>query len=102
MPILLLLLNAKADVNSLDGWALQTAASEGHMDIVQELLRRGADVNAFTTNENFRPGTALQGACEAGRKEIVALLLEKGADPNLGGGDDSRATGDCTHVCGVG
>ncbi|RSM07674.1 hypothetical protein CDV31_008567 [Fusarium ambrosium] len=81
-----MLLDAKADINSPNGWALQTAAAEGHMEIVELLLERGADVNALTTNENMSSGTALQAAVEARNEDIVALLLEHGADPNLGGG----------------
>ncbi|KAM6510260.1 hypothetical protein FALCPG4_017884 [Fusarium falciforme] len=81
-----MLLDAKADINSPNGWALQTAAAEGHMDIVELLLKRGADVNALTTNDNMSSGTALQAAVEARNGDIVALLLEHGADPNLGGG----------------
>ncbi|KAJ4328989.1 hypothetical protein N0V84_000561 [Fusarium piperis] len=81
-----MLLDAKADINSPNGWALQTAVAEGHMEIVELLLKRGADVNACTTNENMESGTALQAAVEAGNEDLVALLLEHGADPNLGGG----------------
>ncbi|KAM0425795.1 hypothetical protein ACHAPT_009046 [Fusarium lateritium] len=82
-----MLLDAKADINSPDGWALQTAAAEGHMDMVELLLKRGADANACTTNENMTSGTALQAAVESGNEDIVTLLLEHGADPNLGGGE---------------
>lgn len=84
-----MLLEAGANVNAPEGWALQTAAAEGHYDVVVELLRRGADVNAFTENENFGAGTALQGACEAGKTDIVSLLLEHNANPNLGGGSEA-------------
>ncbi|KAI1377216.1 hypothetical protein F4677DRAFT_415636 [Hypoxylon crocopeplum] len=89
MNIIQMLLKAGADVNAPEGWAIQTAAAEGHYDVVVELLKRGADVNAFTKNENFDAGTALQGACEAGKAEIVSLLLDHNADPNLGGGTDA-------------
>lgn len=89
MNIIQMLLEAGANVNAPEGWALQTAAAEGHYDVVVELLRRGADVNAFTENENFGAGTALQGACEAGKTDIVSLLLEHNANPNLGGGSEA-------------
>ncbi len=81
-----LLLDNGADVNSTDGWALQTAAAEGHKEIVQELLERGVDVNACTANENFPEGTALQAAAEAGKLDIVKLLIKHNVNPNLGPG----------------
>jgi ankyrin repeat protein len=72
------------NINTPDGWALQKAAAEGHKDIVEELLHRGADVNAHTVNPKFPAGTALQAACEAGKADIVELLLLNKADPDLG------------------
>lgn len=84
-----LLLDAKANVNSPDGWALQAAATEGHKEVVEMLLKMNADVNACVENENFPSGTAIQGACESGNIEIVSLLLNKGANPNLGRGVES-------------
>ncbi|KAK7965799.1 uncharacterized protein PG986_000076 [Apiospora aurea] len=86
--IIAMLLEAGADVNDPAGWALQTAAGQGHMGIVKDFLERGAHANAFTKDSNFAPGTALQGACEAGRLDIAELLFEHGADPDLGGGDE--------------
>ena len=84
-----MLLEAGAGVNNPAGWALQAAAAKGHKDIVVRFLKQeGADVNAFTKNENFPAGTALQAACEAGELGIVELLLAHGADPNRGGGDE--------------
>lgn len=84
LDILQLLLDANADANSPNGWALQTSASEDHYGIVQELLDRGANVNAFTESEKFPEGTTLQAATEAGWRDIVSLLLERRADPNNG------------------
>lgn len=84
-----MLLDHGANVESDDGWALQTAATEGHIDIVKELLSRGGKVNQKTNHANFPQQTALQGACELGRGEIVDILLDHGADPNLGGGEDN-------------
>lgn len=83
-----MLLEAGADIHDPAGWPLQTAAAQGHRDLVLEFLERGADVNAFTDSPNFAAGTALQGACEAGRLDIVELLFQYGADPDLGGGDE--------------
>jgi ankyrin repeat protein len=86
MAIVQLLVEKGADVNCADGWALQTAAAEGHDTIIEELLRCGADINACTTNENFPAGTALQAACEAGNLNIVELLLKHNANPDFGAG----------------
>jgi len=81
-----LLLDRGADPKLPDGWALQTAAAEGHKEIVTELLGRGADVNA---NKNFPGSTALQAACEAGKLQIVKVLLEHNVNPDLGPGPDT-------------
>lgn len=82
-----MLLEHDAKVESESGWALQTAAGEGHIDVVARLLEAGADVNRCTKDERFPQGTALQAAVESGKQDIVTFLLEKGADPNLGGGE---------------
>jgi ankyrin repeat protein len=81
-----MLLAHGADVDSPNGWALQTAAAQGHINIVKLLLEHGANVNARISEDHFPQGTALQAACEAGFGEIVNLLLEHHADPNLGAG----------------
>lgn len=56
--------------------ALRLAASRGHTGCVEELLFRGAEVNAD-------PGgsTALHDACVGGHAVCVQLLLTHGADP---------------------
>ena len=57
---------------------LAWAAQEGHADIVQFLLRRGADVNRKTDNAN----TPLICSAWKGRTTATRLLLEAGADPD--------------------
>ncbi|KAA8894720.1 ankyrin repeat-containing domain protein [Sphaerosporella brunnea] len=61
---------------------LHLAACEGHLEIVNILLERGADVNLVGGDY----GTALGIAAWYGHKEIVNILLERGADVNLVGG----------------
>lgn len=58
--------------------ALHLAASRGHSGCVEELLFRGAEVNAD-------PGgnTALHDACIGGHSVCVQLLLSHGADPEM-------------------
>ncbi len=58
--------------------ALRLAASRGHTGCVEELLFRGAEVNAD-------PGghTALHDACVGGHDACVQLLLSHGAEPDL-------------------
>jgi hypothetical protein len=55
---------------------LMLAASKGHVDMVQLLLRSGALVN----QQDARGRTALMEACAAGKTEVATLLLEEGAD----------------------
>ncbi len=54
--------------------ALQAASSNGHIEIVKQLLKAGADVN-FQGGYN---DTALQCASCGGHKEIVEQLLKAG------------------------
>lgn len=60
------------------GTPLYFAASMGHLQAVNELLERGADVNV----EGGESGTPVAATVVGGRAETLRLLLEKGADPN--------------------
>jgi ankyrin repeat protein len=62
-----------------DDFNLIMAASKGHLNNVQNLLQRGADINAVTI-DNI---SALMYATENGDFEMVRFLIENGADPNL-------------------
>ena len=55
------------------------SASRGHLHNVQNLLDRGADINAVTI-DNI---SALMYAAENGDFEMLRFLLTKGADPNM-------------------
>ncbi|CAN9505457.1 unnamed protein product [Ophioblennius macclurei] len=70
--------------------ALRLAAGGGHSGCVEELLFRGAEVNAD-------PGgsTALHDACSAGHSVCVQLLLSHGAEPDLLAADGSAPL----HLC---
>lgn len=58
--------------------ALQYAAIHGHLSVVHELVRRGADVNAPAWSDNQR--TALEGAAEHGRLDTVQFLINMQAN----------------------
>ncbi|XP_021414166.2 ankyrin repeat and SOCS box protein 16-like [Oncorhynchus mykiss] len=70
--------------------ALRLAASKGHSGCVEELLFRGAEVDAD-------PGgsTALHDACIGGHDSCVQLLLAHRADPDLLAEDGSAPL----HLC---
>ncbi|HCB64081.1 MAG TPA: hypothetical protein DEP20_01765, partial [Fusobacteria bacterium] len=72
-----------ADVNAKkqDGiTALMAAAKNGHKEVCQLLIEKGADVNAVSML-----GTALTKAAKGGHKELCQMLIEKGADVNAVG-----------------
>ncbi|KAL3451412.1 ankyrin repeat-containing domain protein [Aspergillus insuetus] len=74
---------------------LQLAARLCRVEVVQTLLRHGANVNdpaAQTKTHWFLPRTALQAATETGNRELIDLLLEAGADVNDPPSPDGGAT----------
>lgn len=64
-----------------DGNALIFASMSGYVDVVEELIRRGVDVN--DTISTFFNMTALQIACQDGHLEVVKKLIEAGANVNV-------------------
>lgn len=56
------------------GSAVQAASENGHTDILEILLARGADVDA----QGRRYGIALQVAADHGSEEVLLLLMKQG------------------------
>ncbi|KNC69297.1 hypothetical protein SARC_18195, partial [Sphaeroforma arctica JP610] len=60
---------------------LHTASQNGHKDVVELLLAKGADINVKNNDSLQQFGrTSLYVASENGHKDVVELLLAKGAD----------------------
>jgi ankyrin repeat protein len=88
-----LLLDSGANVNSISPTeesitALEAASNAGHLDIVETLLRRGAEIDG---NPGSRIGTALKCAVVNGHAGVAFALLEAGADPTLAHSDESES-----------
>ncbi|KAH0538447.1 hypothetical protein FGG08_004945 [Glutinoglossum americanum] len=74
---------ANVDQKNHRGYSLLgLAALEGFDSITEELLAKGADVNA----QGGHYGDALQAASYGGHNQVIQRLLEKGADVNAQGG----------------
>ena len=58
---------------------LHAAAANGQLEIVRELLKRGANVNL----QNSFGGTALMDAAYEGHLSILLVLLQHSANPDL-------------------
>jgi len=70
-----------AKTYSADGFtALHLATFFGQLEAAEELLSKGADVNAIATN-NMRVAV-INSAAASGRADLVKLVLRAGADPN--------------------
>jgi ankyrin repeat protein len=82
LPMVELLVSKGANIeaqDNLQGWTkLHMACSRGDKDVVELLIRNGADIHM----RNDRGATPLWIASRDGHKEIVELLLKKGADIN--------------------
>jgi ankyrin repeat protein len=76
---LLLVPPPQAAVNETARWSLQDAAARGKADVVNMLLKLGADVNAVGTKGN----RALEIACRKGNAQVTKILLDYGADVRL-------------------
>lgn len=66
---------------------IRAASLRGNKKLVQLLLEKGADVNAYRGEH----GNALQAASTNGHTEIVRLLRQVGADVNAQGGNRGNA-----------
>ncbi|XP_056001178.1 uncharacterized protein LOC125656335 [Ostrea edulis] len=80
------------DIDRCHDTPLTTACEEGHVSIVDELVKAGADVNLRDIWEN----TPLIAACKRGHVSIVDELVKAGADVNLQGkGGNTPLTAAC-------
>ncbi|KAJ3276142.1 hypothetical protein HK104_003719 [Borealophlyctis nickersoniae] len=73
------LLKAGADVHAEDDAALGTVAENGHLEVVRFLLKAGADVNAQNS-------LALRNARDKGHSEVVELLWNAKGYTDVGKG----------------
>ncbi|MEK6373848.1 MAG: ankyrin repeat domain-containing protein [Acidobacteriota bacterium] len=88
LAIVDLLIAAKASVNTQDksGWTALYTASARNPDVVERLLRAGADPNIETQSaEDESENTAMARAASIGASDILAMLLAAGGDPNRRG-----------------
>ena len=80
IDIVLMLLDAGADLNLGNETPLYIAAGNGHIDIIQILIDAGADLNSV----NHLNQTPLYFAIYNNQVPIASLLITEGADVNLG------------------
>jgi beta-lactamase regulating signal transducer with metallopeptidase domain len=84
-----------------DARLLVEAAGHGRLDEVQELLRRGVDIDVAVPGD----GTALIAAARAGDERMIITLLRRGADvdrPSRGDGNPLIAASMAGHSEAVG
>lgn len=84
LSLVLNLIQDGADINcaTTKGKPLHLAVGRGGIDLVQQLLDRGAEVNTSPSQTYMGHGTALQLAEIHGHFNIARLLIENGADIN--------------------
>lgn len=66
----------EADMHGHPGLPLRTACFEGDLAIINELIERGADINAPGADG---PGMPLRLAVRSKNSKVIALLLKQGA-----------------------
>lgn len=72
----------ETDMHGFGGLPLRTACFAGNIEIVRELLERGADINAMAGDG---PGAPLRLAERGGHQALVAFLLQGGEQsPSFG------------------
>jgi ankyrin repeat protein len=105
VPAVRLLLDRGVNVNATDSFqketALMWASAEGHLEVVDTLLKAGANPNlqAHVTSLTGRKNadhptggfTALMWAARNGYDDVVRRLVKGGADLNLKNGDNASA-----------
>lgn len=78
--------------HELGGYSLlHFAAAKGRVNVAQEVMRRGAQVNLRSRSPEGPGNTALMVAARAGRHELVKLLVEKKAELDLQNFEGSTA-----------
>lgn len=75
--------------NTEERTALMEASASGCIEVVKELIARGADINRITTAKRYKGSTALFLAIDGGHIDIVKLLLEHKADTEI---EDQRSS----------